>query len=97
MREVDYPDSGDTFSSTGRALALLSYLLIVLALIPIPLALIAAASGEAAWAWIAGGCAVALLLLGGSLWKWQAHQKAKAHPESRDREISTEGKGPLEI
>ncbi|MBB3038794.1 hypothetical protein [Hoyosella altamirensis] len=98
MKEPEYAGRDEAFpSSAGRALARLGYLLIALAVVAIPLGLIAAASGEAALAWIAAACALVLLIVGGGLWRWQASRKQDSHPESSDRQVSAEGKGPLDI
>lgn len=98
MKEPDYAGRGEAFTSTAaRSLARLGYLLIALAVVCVPLGLIAAASGRMGLAAIAGGIALLFLIVGGALWAWQARRKDETHPETSDRQISGEGKGPLDI
>ncbi|MCW4355504.1 hypothetical protein ONR57_19555 [Hoyosella sp. YIM 151337] len=99
MKEPEYAGREEAFhTSVGRGMARLAYLLIGFAVVALPLGLIAAASGETTLAVIAGVCVVVFLVAGGILWRWQANRKLATHPEkTSDRQVSAEGKGPLDI
>ncbi|WP_278314566.1 hypothetical protein [Lolliginicoccus levis] len=96
--EPQYPDAERTFPDrAGRAVAWLAYASIVLALIALPLALVAAASGRAVPAWLAGTICLVLLVTAVVSWRWQARRKRRTHLDTKDREVSAEGKGPLDM
>ncbi|WP_149360612.1 hypothetical protein [Lolliginicoccus suaedae] len=98
MKDPEIPGQEASFpDKAGRALARLAYLFILLSVVALALTLYAAGTGSSGPAWIAGASCVALVAAAAVAWLWQARRKRRTHLETKDRQLSTEGKGPLDI